>query len=417
MPAFSDEEEQSQLHAANGARTPYQQASKAPTASSPGGDSHAADALAALTFLETSASPEKPTMRDLPLAPPPLTSSSLEDRRLSLPRITTDFEGPAPATAPAGHDGRPQPAQFPSSFGPGKAAAERRAKLEAAERERQEALHKPGRGKAQAAFKKPARAGGWQSSDEDDDDDENEDDEEEKDRLGNGALPSQAAQALRPLPQNPSSGQLSSREQQQPARSPSHYDLQPRSELVGHHSSGHGFGSGGSQARPASNYVVNNGGHSLPHSTSRSTMHQVVQPQPRAGGVPHSRSSMWNTHLETPHGGQAAVEPEDSGKFVTIEPAATLTKAFNPNGLLQAGLADRDERSAKRQEEVARADGSSLGASLLCHLDGRLQNADCDDPARQSTSLPRLRRLRWACSAPSPATRPNARARAASAQP
>jgi CCR4-NOT transcriptional complex subunit CAF120 len=360
MPAFSDEEEQHPVEPANGARTPDQHTAAMEPASSPGGDSHAADALAALSFLETSASPEKSSMRDLPSAP---QASSSEDRRLSLPRITTDFNGSAQAVAPVGQDARPQPPQFPSSFGPGKAAAERRAKLEAAERERQEALHKPGRGKGQPTFKKPPRAGGWQSSDEDDEEEENDEEEDEdEDRARNGAHASQA-QMLRPLPQNPSSGQLSSREQQ-PARSPSQYDLQPRSEADAY-ANGHHFGSSGNQARPASNYVVDNGGHSLPQSTSRSTLHQVVQPQPRAtGGMPHSRSTMWNTHLETPHGGQAA-EQEDSGKFVTIEPAATLTKAFNPNGLLQAGLADRDERSAKRQEELAKADGSSLGTSSM----------------------------------------------------
>lgn len=360
MPAFEDEGDVINLSAANGARTPDQLAPSMAQASSPGGDSHAADALAALSFLETSASPEKPTMRDLPSAPPPLTSSSSEDRRLSLPRITTEFDGSGQPAVTAGQEVRPQPAQFPSSFGPGKAAAERRAKLEAAEKERQEALHKPGRGKAQPAFKKPLRAGGWQSSDDDDDEDNEEDEDEDEELTGNGG-PTSQSQSLRPLPQNPSLGQLSSREQQ-PAQSPSQYDSQTRYEVDGH-TGGHGFGSGGNQARPASNYVVNNGGHSIPLPTSRSTLHQVVQPQPRTGGgVPHSRSTMWNTHLETPHGGQAA-EADDSGKFVTIEPAATLTKAFNPNGLLQAGLADRDERSAKRQEEVARADGSSLGAS------------------------------------------------------
>jgi CCR4-NOT transcriptional complex subunit CAF120 len=50
-----------------------------------------------------------------------------------------------------------------------------------------------------------------------------------------------------------------------------------------------------------------------------------------------------------------------SGKFVEMEdPATQLTKPFAPHGLLQAGLQDREDRSAKRQEELARETGTSL---------------------------------------------------------
>jgi hypothetical protein len=50
-----------------------------------------------------------------------------------------------------------------------------------------------------------------------------------------------------------------------------------------------------------------------------------------------------------------------TGKFVEMEdPATQLTKPFAPHGLLQAGLQDREDRSAKRQEELARETGTSL---------------------------------------------------------
>jgi hypothetical protein len=50
-----------------------------------------------------------------------------------------------------------------------------------------------------------------------------------------------------------------------------------------------------------------------------------------------------------------------SGKFVELEePNAQLTKAFAPHGLLQAGMQDKEDRSAKRQEELAKETGSSL---------------------------------------------------------
>ena len=45
---------------------------------------------------------------------------------------------------------------------------------------------------------------------------------------------------------------------------------------------------------------------------------------------------------------------------MTIEPSTQLTKAFTPHGLLQAGLQDKEDRSARKQEEVARETGSSL---------------------------------------------------------
>ena len=37
-----------------------------------------------------------------------------------------------------------------------------------------------------------------------------------------------------------------------------------------------------------------------------------------------------------------------------------MTKAFAPHGLLSAGLQDKQDRSAKRQEELARETGASL---------------------------------------------------------
>ena len=41
-------------------------------------------------------------------------------------------------------------------------------------------------------------------------------------------------------------------------------------------------------------------------------------------------------------------------------PSETMTKAFTPQGLLSAGMQDKQERSAKRQEELARESGASL---------------------------------------------------------
>jgi CCR4-NOT transcriptional complex subunit CAF120 len=67
---------------------------------------------------------------------------------------------------------------------------------------------------------------------------------------------------------------------------------------------------------------------------------------------------MWNSDLDAPHLG---LDPNESQKFVQLEPGnAQMTKAFTPHGLLQAGLQDKEDRSAKRQEENAKESGSSL---------------------------------------------------------
>ena len=72
------------------------------------------------------------------------------------------------------------------------------------------------------------------------------------------------------------------------------------------------------------------------------------------------RQSMWSSVLNP---GQAPPQPDNYGRetFVNIEPVeASMTKAFAPHGLLSAGLQDKQDRSAKRQEELARETGASL---------------------------------------------------------
>lgn len=402
MPAFSDEEESHP----NGARTPEQRSFGLPPQSSPEADTHAADALAALSFLENSASPPKKPLDTLPVPAPVQTAQSTgsgsgrlsiassDERRRSLPKIDTFSDEPAqPPLDPQN--------QFPSSFGPGKAAAERRANLEAAERERQQALHRPGKASKLPAPRKPSRTGGWQSSDEDEDEEEEEDTEDEDEPEPKPSQPQPPA--VRPLPKNPATMQ------QEQARSTSQHDLRAGE-----------YPQNGTQSQPPSNYRGSDNGHRLPHSSSRSNMHapQVIQPQPRPGGLGgglQSRASIWNTHLEEPHGGLPDEDP--NSKFVTIEPSATLTKAFNPNGLLTASLEDRNERSAKRQEEVARADGSSLGVYSPRDILVQLGTHSFFLSTLQSTSRRRLRPLKWGYWVPSPDTRLSDREREVSVLP
>jgi CCR4-NOT transcriptional complex subunit CAF120 len=70
---------------------------------------------------------------------------------------------------------------------------------------------------------------------------------------------------------------------------------------------------------------------------------------------------MWTSALDAPHAGnEENGNANASGKFVTLDAPAHLTKAFTPHGLLQAGLQDKEDRSAKKQQEIAKETGASL---------------------------------------------------------
>ncbi|KAG5651365.1 hypothetical protein H0H81_008934 [Sphagnurus paluster] len=80
---------------------------------------------------------------------------------------------------------------------------------------------------------------------------------------------------------------------------------------------------------------------------------QAEFPQPGA-----ARQSVWSQVLDP--GRAANVDTSRNDKFVQLEPAEAMTKAFTPQGLLSAGIQDKQDRSAKRQEELARETGASL---------------------------------------------------------
>jgi CCR4-NOT transcriptional complex subunit CAF120 len=73
-----------------------------------------------------------------------------------------------------------------------------------------------------------------------------------------------------------------------------------------------------------------------------------------------ARQNVWSQALERD---PTAANPEPNGRdtFIQMEPPSqTMTKAFAPHGLLSVGLQDKQDRSAKRQEELARETGASL---------------------------------------------------------
>jgi CCR4-NOT transcriptional complex subunit CAF120 len=374
-----------------------------------------ADAIAAMSFLDNNASPPPPAVRALPPQPPP---------------IQTDFDNDDSAPAP---DAAPN---FPSSFGPGKQAQERRAKLEAAQEQRQQVLTKPGRSKKGVSGGRATKkkASNWDASSEEDEDEEEEDDDASVDSnpvnnhqrvnsqptsqpqsqassrpstIGGRPLPPQPGnqqqlhpsqnldprhsqyqnQQRQPSPQRQLSPNYPQQQQQQqsypqqrqpsPNRQTSPYqqshhqpeysDLAPPRPSYANEdgggrrtSSGYEFSAGGGSQ----------GGHGGNRASSytnwESDNQQIHQPAPRPAQTDRERArgSLWTTHLENPHGGQA--EPaQENDKFVQLEPNERLTKAFNPNGLLGAGLEDRHDRSAKVQEQLARESGSSLRTSEI----------------------------------------------------
>lgn len=87
---------------------------------------------------------------------------------------------------------------------------------------------------------------------------------------------------------------------------------------------------------------------------------------PAPAGPAAQRQNIWTQVLEP--GRQPGANPlpdvpppPQRDTFIRLEPASvSMTKAFTPHGLLSAGMQDKQDRSAKRQEELARETGASL---------------------------------------------------------
>ena len=85
-------------------------------------------------------------------------------------------------------------------------------------------------------------------------------------------------------------------------------------------------------------------------------------PIPTHAPAPVAPRHMWSQVLDPGHNPGAVPETNNPrGTFIQLDPPEqTMTKAFTPHGLLSAGLQDKEDRSAKRQEELARETGASL---------------------------------------------------------
>lgn len=259
---------------------------------------------------------------------------------------------------------------FPSSFAPTKSAADRKARAEAAAQQHHEAMTMPGRGKRSDQ----ARKGAWSGSSDEEEDPEDDEDEESPVRskrdvgsLGVGQPPRgqpgnrSASRTLPPIPgvaeQQRSSSMAAPPVQQHAEQSravsmAANAGLPPIPRIGGDRERRGSYGSPSSSQSQSPRESLYNPAFDEARAHTRSPGRQeTARPKPT-----NNRSSMWNANFDAEHG----LEADKSDKFVTIEPSAQLTKAFAPHGLLQAGLQDKEDRSARKQEELARETGSSL---------------------------------------------------------
>ncbi|KIJ13455.1 hypothetical protein PAXINDRAFT_170519 [Paxillus involutus ATCC 200175] len=333
-----------------------------------------ADVLAALSFLDTAPAATTTTTAAAPQRP-------MADVR---PRDAEPSPSPPPEASSqatenmSGVGSSDNAAQYKSTFAPSKQAAQRKARLQAQQAAHQAAVHRPGRANGKRVSS--AIVGGWnESSDEEEEDEEEDEDADSDDEPSIGSKrPSQAsaqASAHAPSPAPPAAAAPSrlrprsrTASPAEPAtvaatdanpyaqlRQPRNLPAVPRPQTQG--SSGAPddyFGTMPPQRRFVSDQrsrTPDEGAQVRPHSE----LPQYAAP----------RQSIWTQVLDA--GRQPgtyqpeAPVPVQRDTFIQLEPAShSMTKAFTPHGLLSAGMQDKQDRSAKRQEELARETGGSL---------------------------------------------------------
>ncbi|KAG6853977.1 hypothetical protein C0991_011840 [Blastosporella zonata] len=257
----------------------------------------------------------------------------------------------APSPDPATSDVPSQSSQYKSSFAPSKQATERKAKAQAQQAAHQIATSKPGR--ANGKRKSRGVAGGWnESSDEEEDDEEDEEDDEDADSDAEPSLPNKQNSGFAS-----SSTSLQQRQQQpgeQTGDSQQYSHLRPLRSLPQVPGNNYQEEYNPPPRRMAPDqYSAAGGPRTLHDGTQIRT--QAEFPQPGA-----ARQTVWSQVLEPGRAANLEAPAPRNDTFVQLEPAETMTKAFTPQGLLSAGIQDKQDRSAKRQEELARETGASL---------------------------------------------------------
>ncbi|KAG5339807.1 hypothetical protein C0989_003488 [Termitomyces sp. Mn162] len=241
--------------------------------------------------------------------------------------------------------------QYKSSFAPSKQAAERKAKVQAQQAAHQIATHKPGRVNGK---RKSQASSSWNESSEEEEEEEEEEDDDDDD-ADSDTEPSLTKKQSTGFAS--SSNSLQQRQQPGEQTGESYSHLRPLRSLP--QVPGNSYQEDlNPPRRTADQYSVV--GATPPRMLSDGTQirTQAEFPQP---GV--ARQNLWSQALDP--GRTATTEPPRNDPprndtFVQLEPAESMTKAFTPQGLLSAGIQDKQDRSAKRQEELARESGASL---------------------------------------------------------
>ncbi|THH30016.1 hypothetical protein EUX98_g4168 [Antrodiella citrinella] len=307
-----------------------------------------ADALAALNFLEQDEVPPPAQVQrkpGLPSSPAPVAAPSSEP----LPDTTSQ--------------------QQRSSFAPSRIAAERKAKSQAQQAAHQAAVTKPGRANGKAK-RKTHESGTWgESSDEEEEEEEEDDDDADSDeelpprhRALQNANASNGQRPGYPSTQSMQSMQMSQGGQGQNMGGYGQ-ERRPRDlpQLPGQMSQGPGedyLNQPQPRRMQERSLYPNEAPRRQTSPLSQMTRPLNDNPQYHLAAAPAApRQNMWSQVLEP----GAKINPQARETFIQVEPPSqTMTKAFMPHGLLSAGIQDKEDRSAKRQEELARETGASL---------------------------------------------------------
>ncbi|KAG1781697.1 hypothetical protein EV702DRAFT_1042160 [Suillus placidus] len=321
------------------------------------GDDVNVDALAALSFLDGASD----------IVPPPATASQP-------PPIEQDVSSEPTVEGSAASESSEGVTQYRSSFAPSKQAAQRKARAQA---QHQAVLHKPGRANGKRVT--PGnRLSGWNESSDEEEEEEEEEEDADSDEEPPSTLESKRPSpvmpvpvpAVRPLRPGSAGRAVTPGEQATDAnpyaqlRHPRNLPPVPRPMTQGGVSDDY-MNAMPPPRRLASDQhmrIPDDAPHLRPQSEYTT---QVLRPQADFNQHAAARHNIWTQVLDPGHTPGSHPQPETPSHqrdpFIQLEPVShSMTKAFTPHGLLSAGMQDKQDRSAKRQEELARETGASL---------------------------------------------------------
>ncbi|TKY89595.1 hypothetical protein EX895_001380 [Sporisorium graminicola] len=310
------------------------------------------DALAAYSFLEQ---PPSPALRAKEAAV--VKTNVVERNTVSTPSAAVPVQPAPTADAQTSVDSnfgvRPSAAQYPSTFGQNKRAAERKSAAQLQAQAHQEALSRPGR--AGANRPKGMRRPGWVDDSEEEEEEEEDDEEEEEERS------SRVVQAA-------GAGRSAASSSRAAPGTESPVNLADSVGSLGRGNEATSQGAPGNFPRSVSGYGASFVGGSRSDSPGQTPARGAVPTHPSIQA--YQRQSMFNSHLAAAHGDDSRSNTPPQGPivrdrqtFLQLNPEdqpGAMTTVFTPHGLVQAGAQDKAERSAKAQEAEARATGRNL---------------------------------------------------------